>query len=286
MARAPAAFAFVQYQIVDTGVPTGVFFHWTRSCIPIITYPNDLPEMTPAEIEQAASAAAAAWSRDMLSCTFLDLKVTASLGATRAAASDAYNVLVFRNPWCDPAHPELCQPEALAVTSVWAGKTSGVIHDGDIEVNSQNFVWADLVAHPANGTQDLQNALTHEMGHLIGLDHNCYTPSVDPIHQKDQNGQLVPLCLGAPADVQAATMYTKADFGDLSKRSLEPDDQAAACDIYPAAADPGCPGPSSAGCGCTVEPGSGPPAAVLLAASLLASVGRRRRGQRSSREEH
>jgi MYXO-CTERM domain-containing protein len=238
--------------------------------------------MTPADIEQAASAAAAAWSRDMLPCTFLDLKVTASFEATRAAASDAYNVLVFRNPWCDPTDQTPCQPEALAVTSVWAGKSSGVIHDGDIEVNAENFVWADLVTHPANGTQDLQNALTHEMGHLIGLDHNCYTPSSDPIHQTDNTGQLVPLCLGAPADIQDATMYTKADFGDLSKRTLETDDKNAACDIYPAAKDPGCPSPSS-GCGCTVAPGSGPLAAILLAASLLATMGRRRRPGRNGK---
>jgi MYXO-CTERM domain-containing protein len=280
---ASRAFAYIQYQVTDkdTGLPTGVYIHWDRSCIDITAYPNDLPEMTPTQIEQAASAAAATWSKSSLPCTYLDIKVTASFDQTRASGADPYNVLVFRNPWCDPTQPAgACQPEALAVTSVFAGRTSGVIHDADIEVNSENFVWGDLEAQPGVGKQDLQNALTHEMGHLIGLDHDCYTPTSDKFRQTDNTGAPAPFCISADATVQASTMFTKAEFGDVSKRTLEPDDQNAVCGIYPASQDPNyCPPPgtvaatSGGGCGCRVDgdaAGRTPP--LLLLAGLLVTI--------------
>jgi len=279
---ASRAFAYIQYQVIDedTGLPTGVYIHWNRSCIDITAYPKDLAEMTPEQIEQAATTAAATWSKVTLSCTYLDIKVTASFDATRASAADPYNVLVFRNPWCDAAKPPSeCQPEALAVTSVFAGRMTGIIHDADIEVNSENFVWGDLEAQPGAGKQDLQNALTHEMGHLIGLDHDCYTPTSDRFRQTDNTGAPAPFCISADATVQEATMFTKAEFGDLSKRTLAADDVNGVCGIYPAAADPNyCPPPGTGaadpvGCGCRVEgDAAGRVAPPLLLASLLVTL--------------
>ena len=285
---ASSAFAYIQYQVVDqnTGLPTGVLIHWNRSCIDITSYPNDLTEMTPDQVQQAAAAAAATWSKGALACTYLDVRVTASFDATRASAADPYNVLIFRNPWCDPSKPDECQPEALAVTSVFAGRTTGIIHDADIEVNTENFVWGDLATQPGAGKQDLQNALTHEMGHLIGLDHDCYTPGSDKFRQTDNTGAPAPFCISADATVQESTMFTKAEFGDLSKRTLAPDDQNAVCGIYPAAQDPNyCPPPGTVpadpvGCGCRVSAGTDPSAALVvtgLLAALAATRTRRRR---------
>jgi hypothetical protein len=286
---ASTAFAYIQYQVVDqnTGLPTGVYIHWNRSCIDITAYPNGLSEMTPAQVEQAATGAAAAWSKSELACTYLDIRVTASFDATRASAADPYNVLIFRNPWCDPAKPDQCQPEALAVTSVFAGRTTGIIHDADIEVNTENFAWGDLATQPGAGKQDLQNALTHEMGHLIGLDHDCYTPSSDKFRQTDNTGAPAPFCVSADATVQESTMFTKAEFGDLSKRTLAADDVNGVCGIYPLAQDPNyCPPPGTApadpvGCGCNVEHGGasnrGAPWLITgLLAALAATLARRR----------
>jgi len=282
-----SAFAFIQYQVVDkdTKQPTGVYIKWNRTCVDITAYPNDLTEMTYDQVAQAASAAAATWSQVSLPCTYLDIEVTPSMDPTRVAGQDAYNVMVFRNPWCDPDKPDECQPEALAITSVFAGRTSGNIHDADIEVNTENFIWGDLAMQPGAGKQDLQNALTHEMGHLIGLDHNCYTPGVDPYRQTDNTGAPAPLCAGADPAIQAATMDTKAEFGDLSKRTLSDDDQNGVCTIYPLADDPHYCGPipstDPGGCSCGVAGaaggGVGGAAGALAGAGLLAAAMRRRR---------
>src|SRR4029077_3711580 len=115
-------------------------------------------------------------------------------------------------------------------------------------------------------------------------------PTSDPIHMTDNAGMLVPLCANAPADVQDDTMYTKADSGDLTKRTLAPDDTQAVCDIYPATQDPHiCPAvgevvPSSGGgggCSCMIDPSSvapiGTAATWLPALALLVSFAARRR---------
>jgi MYXO-CTERM domain-containing protein len=283
-ALATPAHAYVRYQIIKNGALSGVFEQWKQTCIPLVVYPTDLAnEMTMDEVVGAATAAADAWSQADISGTYLDVQMTTSLDATPATGQDAYHDIIFKNPWCDPGDTS-CQLEALAITSVWAGQTSGTIVDADIEVNAQYDVWTDLVAHPATGKQDLQNALTHEMGHLIGLDHNCYTPGSDPVHMVDNTGKLVPSCLGADAEIQNDVMFTKADPGDISKRTLKPDDIQAVLDIYPTAKNPhACPAVGDAvklpttggGCQCALDSTSGA-AALVPALALLAVVALRR----------
>ena len=91
--------------------------------------------------------------------------------------------------------------------------------------------------------QDLQNTLTHESGHFIGLAHS---------------------------PVPGATMNATTQPGETLKRSLAPDDAAGVCAIYPEA---------SGGCGCGGGEGTG--AASLLAAAAL--LRRRRRRQDTTR---
>jgi hypothetical protein len=288
-AFATPAHAYVRYQIIKNGAQSGVFEQWKQTCIPLVLYPTDLASDMPMdEVVGAATAAADAWSQTDIPGTYLDVQMNTSLDPTPTTGQDDFHDIVFKNPWCEPGDTT-CQVEALAITSVWAGQTSGTIVDADIEVNMQYAVWTDLVAHPGMvslGKQDLQNALTHEMGHLIGLDHNCYTPGSDPVHMVDNNGILVPSCLTASADVQNDVMYTKADAGDTSKRTLKPDDIQAVLDIYPAAKDPHvCPAigeavkltTTSGGCHCAVDSTSNVAGVAPVLAFLLGVALRRTR---------
>lgn len=124
----------------------------------------------------------------------------------------------------------------IAVTTTTFNTTTGQLYDADIELNGVDY-WFTTVDAPqctdpsnppsctrqsdcASGYRcfagacladgcvrtDIQNTVTHESGHVLGLDH---TPVPD------------------------ATMYASAPEGELSKRTLANDDIQGLCDMYP-----------------------------------------------------
>jgi hypothetical protein len=102
-------------------------------------------------------------------------------------------------------------PEAtLALTTVTYDKRNGAILDADIRVNGQN-VLSTATPVPTNA-YDLQSLISHEVGHFIGLSH-----SPAP-------------CPAARACPTMRAVYPK---GDDSFRTLEPDDVAGVCAVYP-----------------------------------------------------
>jgi len=275
LAFAGRAEAYVRYKAAN-----GKLFQWSQTCVPMVLYPKDLVAMmTAAEIENAVDASAATWSAGMNPCTYLAVSVVTSMEATPRATNDGKNVVIFRDSsWCKQTASGACDanvpydPAALALTSVSAGTSSGIIKDADVEVNAYHFNWADLVAHPElEGTSyhDLQNAVTHEMGHVIGLDHTCFLQPPAPL---DQNGNPIPDCASASPDVLATTMFPSANPGDTDKRTLAPDDLQGLCDIYPIAQDPkSCVPPTAPSGGCATASTAG--SAWGLAGALAFLVG-------------
>ena len=177
-------------------------------------------------------------------------------------------------------------PWALATTLVTHHPASGVIYDADVESNDWGGVAGSLPAAPDAGNPppdgwyftcdpppggtsvppvcnaygetgcayaDLQNTVTHEAGHVLGLAH--------------------------PYSPDTATMWAYADLGEIVKRDLDPDDVNGLCAIYPAGQAPtSCPGLDrpecqTSGCGCR----SGAEGGLGLAALLLAALFPRRR---------
>jgi len=289
LAARPAA-AYVRY-VSDGGKP----FKWPQSCVPMTVFPNDLVGMmTLDEIMTAVSASAATWSKSSDPCTYLDLTVTSSSDPTPRAINDGRNNIIFRttswcrltdNGECDPRMPY--DPAALALTTISAGVSSGIIRDTDLEVNvAGGYRWADLVIHPellgaGQSTYDLQNAVTHEMGHVIGLDHTCY---LDPPPLIDNKGQPTPDCADAPPDVLATTMRSTTKPGVTDMRDLAPDDQLGVCEIYPASQDPMiCGTEPDDGCSCATGGRTAPAASfVMVAAAFLVALRARGSGRRSS----
>jgi hypothetical protein len=276
------ASAYVRYL-----TESGKGFFWPQAAVSLTVYPNDFvqPTMTADQIDAAAEQAAAAWSSTANPCTYLNLTVNASTAPTPIAQPDNHNTLIFRSTsWCPQLPNGSCEtdydPSALAVTSDTANKVTGQLYDSDIEVNALDYTWADVLSDGGlSGDMDLQNAITHEMGHLIGLDHTCYNAAPGNPQPYDAAGLPVPAC-PASAAVQATTMYPSAMPGDTQKRTLAPDDQAGVCGIYPVDDPPAPPG----GCiSCATAPSPAGGIGLCALGLFAALVGRARRVRRRSR---
>jgi uncharacterized protein (TIGR03382 family) len=205
---------------------------------------------------------------------------------------DNVNLIKFRDTtWCRPAvgdDPPRCHADAAAglTTAVYVDDVSsdrdGAIVDADIELNGVNFAIAVKGATESRAAcmSELQNTLTHELGHLLGLEHPCRT-AMDP-PRVDDKGASVPLCgsVAGNMSITEATMYNFQDCGETKKESLSADDIAAVCAIYPIANDPGtCEhvGESGGCAGCSSSGSGIPMGSVLGALGVGALVLRRRR---------
>jgi hypothetical protein len=249
---------------------------WSRSCVVVTAHDADPPpNLTPDMVVTAARAAAAVWSHESLACSGFELQVAVEETADAPAANDGKNNLVFRRT----SWPY--DPSALAITTVFALQDSGQIKDADVELNAVEggrFKWGDLVANIGTGVhvEDLQNTLTHEFGHLLGLDHNCFLSGTSR-HGVDNTGAPVPDCDHASAQIQAATMFAAVAPGDVERRSLTDDDIAGVCAIYPAATATSCSDTSDGlASGCSFGGRQGRAAGLLLTVLLISAAARRR----------
>jgi hypothetical protein len=222
---------------------------WNDPTIGLQLYVGAPPDyLDRATIVKAVHAAAAAWSKPAVGCTDILLNVTDVDEAFAAASIDMVNRIGFRtDEWkkepCD-VQKELCAPytsAAIAITTVTSSTRTGEILDADMEINAVTRKFVDIVtdnnAHLGGDLHDLQNTVTHELGHLIGLDHTCWNtlpPDMKPI-PLDNHGNPSPSCGDGdlPPEIKAATMYAQATAGEIDKRTLEPDDLLAVCEIYP-----------------------------------------------------
>lgn len=179
-------------------------------------------------------------------------------------------------------HPKMEQ--AAAITTVYylerpGGAEDGRILDADIELNGDYFHFT------TTGDQkrtDVENTVTHELGHLIGLDHPCDDNTRVPV-PKDDAGNTIPKCSivvssSNPAyiEMREVTMFNFAEPGETKKRTPEADDIRGVCEIYPPAEAPEKCEPvtlhSDDGCslGALPAPPRGLPLWLLLLLPLLA----------------
>jgi hypothetical protein len=249
--------------------------------------PGTPPLALTADAYFAASVrAAAVWSYPALVGTDIRLSMVAAQDSA-GVGYDKKNVIIFRQEtWCRQSPrrndagvlEDYCYPaSALAITSIVKNSSTGEILDTDIEFNAVDYSWGDLVARPdltSPTTGDFQNALTHELGHVLGLDHNCYTPSDAHPRLKDNTGAPAVDCYNNPTltdTVADATMYPSIALGDTMRRTLSPDDELGICDIYPHQHDVCPPRPSEGGCSvlATPSPDGGQTTMLWTAAGLL-----------------
>jgi MYXO-CTERM domain-containing protein len=261
----------------DGGLDSGHCLAWRAGTVEL--HPNLLgaPELGDAGFA-AIDRSIATWAAQMGVCGNLTLRdglrsPSRSVGFIGDGTDE--NVVIFRTRDClqaapadDPCHNRgTCAnaydcwdfaPGVLAITTTSYDSRTGHMFDADIELNASEhtFTTVDGPTCPTNtgslncADTDVQNTVTHEMGHALGLAH-----SPDPL----------------------STMYGRAERGEISKRLLDDGSKEFVCSVYPKGQpSQDCDGPSlditEVGSSCSAVP-MGPLGLLALAASAL----RRRR---------
>ena len=107
------------------------------------------------------------------------------------------------------------ETDAIAVTTSAFDPRNGRVVDADIELNGQQFQFTRVGGgcDPRGRTMDIANTLTHEVGHVLGLEH--------PPDRRE---------------FELTTMFASAPTCETIKRTLAQDDINGVCFIYPSGA--------------------------------------------------
>lgn len=272
------------------GQSSGKLIYWNRTSITLIVHTaNPPPPLTSEQVLRAARAAAAAWSRESIPCSPIELRVEESRAPTATVAADReFHVFFQRDIWCGRrASTEIkCNPMEIALTTVNNSKLDGHIVDMDVELNAApptNFRFADIVADPSEHgrANDLQGVLTHEFGHLMGFGHSCVAPDREIFEPPTENeqGQTPGTC--GTVSLVSSVMLPSADYSNPVARTLSDDDVRGMCAVYgglPREVEG-----STSGCAVAGPPGDGhrrgpaSPAVMLSVAAVAMAISRRRR---------
>lgn len=268
---------FMPPEFVRTG-PTkaGGYLYWESGCV-YVTVDSEGTKEIAGELEfSVIDSAIAAWNDGVRGCSYMD--IVQEPKRPLEVGKDKINVIKFRDAtWCRPAvgdDPPRCHSPSAAglTTAVFVDDSGsdrdGAIVDADIELNGVDFAIStnDQSLGTAGCKSDLANTLTHELGHLLGLEHPCRAAQDPP--RTDGAGNPVPSCSTATDPViLESTMYNFQDCGETKKASLSQDDIDAICAIYPTAKDPkSCEHVTDeTGCGCAAGGSAAWPGFLLSA---------------------
>lgn len=232
-----------RHDFVRTQNATGVDIFWKSGCAYLSVATEGSSQINGDREFEIVDAVLGHWHDTTRSCSNFTLINEGP--DDREVGLDGINLIKFREDfWCRPANgddPQECYDQAAAgLTTLFfvddsGSDRNGEIIDADMEFNGVNFALAADGA--TNGTQDceadLANTLTHEVGHFLGLDHTCRANGPALL---DHLGNPVPECGGAGIgpEITEATMYNFQACGETKKATLESDDIAGMCSIYPA----------------------------------------------------
>ena len=275
---------------VRTG-PTkaGQYLFWESGCVYVTISPEGTRQVLGDDELEAIDASIAEWNNGIAGCSYMNIVTERPSGSPIEVGRDNRNLIKFRDEsWCRPAtkdDPMRCYSPSAAglTTAVFVDDASsdrdGALVDADIELNGHDFATSHL--GETSGTADCQseitNTLTHELGHLLGLEHPCLATGDPP--RVDGAGNPVPTCNAAMSNpkIVNATMFNFQSCGELDKASLSDDDVAGVCAIYPIEDDPGSCSPVVSHTGCCSASAAPYPSTVLLGGFVLFGLLRRRR---------
>ena len=182
----------------DVSLPT----YWEKPCISFYLNEQGTKQMKFVDVMDVVKQSIVAWNhpeKSSLTLNYAGLTNEDRVGFN-PYINDNANIIVFRDgdSWEESSM-------MMALTTVTHSRSTGVIYDADIEVNTSSFKYG-IFEKDGVGVVDLQNTLTPEIGHAFGLAHS---------------------------DVLDATMFPYSSTGDISLRTLDEDDLAAIENLYP-----------------------------------------------------
>jgi matrixin len=253
-------------------VTSGVPLHWTSSCVTFDVQLDASPRSgidaatTATVVERAFGAWLAADCGDGPPAIEIGTYGVVECHESRFnQAGRNANIVMFR----DVTWPYPGAADTFGMTMLRYNKHTGELWDADVEINSAEF---NLTAVDDGDRVDLQSILTHELGHFLGLAH----PGPDYVD---------------------ATMSPRWDGTGTTLRTLDEDDVAGICTLYPPgrAAGSSCEPlngfsgecfvavpPPPEGCASIARPGS-TGAGLPAVAALMALAYWRRRSTRAAR---
>jgi len=228
-------------------VTDGLPLEWRRRCIEYSIDVSGSPDVDRPTLQNIVANSFGAWLdvRCGGEAPGFEVRETAEPSVCREAeyrrSGGNVNTVAFVDDWA--AHDY--DPTAFAVTTVWHVTATGEILDTDMQLNQSLGPYGVCPAAGCPGAEtgtaeiaDLQNIITHELGHVFGIGHS---------------------------EVVGATMYAVSRRGETDKRIPRTDDVDALCAIYPPGSLPAecdftpegglrldCPASGGGGCGCAL----------------------------------
>jgi len=182
----------------------GTPLYHSSSCLPYRLRTKEAPSLPNAQISDKLARAFAAWTAPNPVCTpgisAIELApVDDELIVNYVMGERGHNIVGVPPTW-----PHTGGGETLSLATLTFNANTGEVYDVDLEINP-NPAWSFEEKPPADGF-DLQSALTHEVGHMLGFAHT---------------------------DKPEATMFASYTPGTTTIRDLDRDDQDAVCWVYP-----------------------------------------------------
>ena len=182
----------------------GAPLFWPGLCVSFSLNEQGSEFVDYADFERIAEASVAAWSDvqcdgGAATIRFVRKSDVACHVAEYNVDGKNANIILFQDTKWNYSGVD----NTLAKTTVTYDTDTGEILDADIELN---HAYNEFTTGDDNVAYDMQSILTHELGHFIGLDHS---------------------------DDFSATMNPGYQEGTTELRTINEDDEAAVCEVYP-----------------------------------------------------